>query len=487
MFLDSLDIANRALQHCGQPQILSITEDTKANVEATFAYDKLRRVELQRNIWSFATRKVCLRAVDTTTMVLQPALYSAATTYMPGAIVSDANGQIWLSMAENNIGNTPGGNNEIWDMYFGPLTIEPWNQAITAGPEPWSPTTYYSAGNEVTGSNGNVYLGVTNNNVNNNPVTDTGANWTNTGILNPYNPLIGYWAGELVYVQTPNSPTAYPLYQIYMSLTNNNTDTPNIATPWNSTVIYSGDQCVSYSGQQWYSLLELNLNNTPTQAPAVWQAATAYSNTNTVAGSDGFIYTANGNTTGNDPTTDGGVHWVNSNTLAAWSATPTVTVADINWLPLQATMGKFRLSYPLGTGPSSDNQTKNIFRLPAGHLKECPQDPKAGANTFLSCPSGEMYEDWNFDGNFIVSMDTGPILYRFIADIIKVRDLHDMFCEGLACRIAMGILLTMTQSTAKKQDVQNEYKVIMGEARIVNAIETGPVEPPEDNYITCRA
>jgi len=430
MFLDSLDIANRALQHCGQPQILSVTEDTKANVETSFAYDKLRRVELQRNIWRFATKLAVLRACDTYTMILQPTLYNSATQYGPGSIVSDTNGYFWYSNSENNIGNTPGGNNEVWEPYFGSVTIEPWDTTGTTA----------------------------------------------------------YWAGELVYVQFPGGAGTYPLYQIYMSLQNANSDTPNTATPWSSTVTYNGDQAVTYSGTQWYSLIELNLGNTPTQAPAAWSATTAYIITNKVAATDGFIYEASGSSQGLNPANGANSgSWTNTNTLAAWSATPTQTVADIAWAPISATMVRQKLTYPIGTGPSSESETRNVFRLPANFLKPAPQDPKAGSSSFLGAPSGIQYEDWDYQDKYIVSSETGPLIYRFIADIIRVRDMDDMFCEGLALRLATGIAKSLTQSHEKLTDLASEYKLVMGDARMANFIETGPIEPPVDSFITCRA
>lgn len=429
MFLDSLDIANRALQHCGQPQILSVTEDTKANVETTFAYDKLRRVELQRNFWRFATKLVVLRAFDTSTMVLEPTLYSSTTQYSPGAIVSDANNYLWFSTAENNTGNTPGGNNEFWQPYFGPLTIEPWDT--------------------------------------------TGAT--------------AYWAGELVYVQIPNGAGTAPLYQIYMSLVNANSDTPNTATAWSATVTYNGDQAVTYSGTQWYSLIELNLNNIPTQAPAAWVSTTAYISPNEVAASDGFVYQASQSSQGLNPAYGANpTYWTNTDILAAWSATPTQTVSDIAWAPVTATMKRLQLLYPVGTGPSSESETRNVFRLPSNYLKAAPQDPKAGSTNYLGAPSGIQYEDWNFQDKYLVSGDSGPIIFRFIADVIKVRDMNDMFCEGLALKIATGVAKSLTQSHEKLVDLASEYKMVMGDARTANLIEIGPIEPPEDDFIVCR-
>ena len=424
-FLDSMDIANSALQKCGAPQILSPTEDSKVNTEASFSYDKLRRVELRRNTWRFATRKVCLRAVDTNTMLVQPTLYNAATTYQPGAIVADANNQWWLSMTEENLNNAPGGNNEVWEAYFGPKTIEPWD--TTGG------TTY--------------------------------------------------WTGELVYMSTA-SPGGYVIYQ---SLVNANSDVPNTTTPWSALVQYNGDAVVSYLGQQWNSLLELNLNVTPATGPLNWASGTTYSTAQTVTGSDHLIYSSVGNgNIGHDPTTDGGVHWTNTNVANGWILAPIQIASSINWRVILATMTNLSFSYPLGSGPSSQSETRNVFRLPAGYLKVAPQDPKAGSSNFLGAPSGIMYEDWLFSGDYIVSRDTGPIIFRFIADMTTVSQFDDMFCEGLACRIAIGICPSVTQSTEKVKEIEAEYKVFMGEARTVNAIEIGPVEPPEDDFITCR-
>ena len=130
-FTDSLDIANRALQLLGVNSILSITEDSTNNSEASNAYDKLRRPELRRNVWRFAIRTAVLRALDTTTMLLVPALYDATKTYLPGEIVRDSNGLMWICQSADNKGNTPGGNNEAWDMYFGPMTADLWDSTTS--------------------------------------------------------------------------------------------------------------------------------------------------------------------------------------------------------------------------------------------------------------------------------------------------------------------------------------------------------------------
>jgi len=426
MFLDSLDIANRALDHCGQEPILSVTEDSKKNQLCARVYDKVRRAELRRNYWRFSIKKCVLRAVDTTTLKLNPLLYSSATTYFPGSIVKDSNGALWVSITEENINNTPGANNENWEAYFGPMTVDLWAS-------------------------------------------------TNS-----------YWTGELVYMITGAAT-----YQLFMSLQNSNTDTPNVATAYSATTTYTIDQTVTSGGSQWRSLLELNLNNTPTDYSALtlFDIGATYAINQQVIGSDHYVYTskANGNI-GNDPTTSTGVtHWTVTGLAAAWALSPALVVSSIKWLPVQCQLSNFQMLYPVGAGPSSQTSTMNIFHLPGNFLKIAPQGPKAGANPYLGAPTGLAYTDWNLEGNLMVSQEIQPIIFRFVADVTKVRNMDDMFCEGLACRIAAEVCEPLTQSSAKLTTIAGVYAKFMGDARTTNAIEIGSEEPPEDDLITCRA
>lgn len=422
-FLDSLDIANAALQLCGVDQIAIPTEDSKANKETAFAYDKLRRPELRRNVWRFSIRKAVLRAVDADTMILAPTLYDATVMYLPGAIVSDANGMLWSSQEEDNLGNIPGDTN-VWDAYFGPLTIS------------------------------------------------------------PYDADVSYHAGELVYKPGTNLGS----YTIFQSLENANDDTPDVATAWSATVTYHGNAIVSHGGFRWRSLIEVNLGITPAVGPAAWAAATTYSIGQTVTASDDFIYSSTTNANiGNNPVTNGGANWTNTGVATAWARTPVIPVSARSWRVILATMTVLTFPYPIGSGPSSQTGTLNVYRLPAGFLKMAPQDPKAGSISALGAPSGHIYDDWNLEGNYLISGDNGPLIVRFAADVTKVQDMDDMFCKGLACTIAAQICIPLTQSGAKLQTIASEYKLFMSEARTVNSIELGPVEPDLDDYIQCRA
>lgn len=424
-FLDSLDIANRALQHCGAPQIEAVDEDSKRNLEVSFVYDKVRRAELRRNVWRFSIRKAVIRPIDTTTLLLSAPPYDATKIYSPAAIVRDTNGQLWRSLIADNLGNDPGGNNEAWDSYFGPRTVVLWSASTT------------------------------------------------------------YFIGELVYL--PGSTAGS--YQVYISLANANAAAPNVATPWVSTTTYSADQSVSYSGSQWRNLLPVNTGITPADGAGAWNVVTTYSTGNQATGPSGRVYTsATDANIGNDPATDDGTNWTAADAYTGWSRTPTVPVSATSWLPLgDAALKPLTILYPANTGPSSQASSLNVFYLPAGFLRLAPQDPKAGSNSYLGAPSGLIYNDWNLEGDCLVSGEVQPIILRFAADVTVVSKMDDMFCEGLACRIATEVCESLTQSAAKLQTIASAYKLFMGEARTVNAIETGSVEPPLDDYISCRS
>src|SRR5216683_4161681 len=103
-FQTQADIGNRALQHCGAEMMdpaLGFTENSKNARQVSFVYGKLRRAELRRNVWRFATRKAVIRPVDQNTLLLSPSLWVLATVYFVGSLVTDASGNIWQSRIPN--------------------------------------------------------------------------------------------------------------------------------------------------------------------------------------------------------------------------------------------------------------------------------------------------------------------------------------------------------------------------------------------------
>lgn len=377
-FTSKVDIGNRALQHCGADRISSFTETSKRASEISFVYDKVRVAELEENVWTFATRRATLRAVDTTTMLLSPALWVQGTTYYRGSIVADQNGNLWISNIPNNTGNDPLLSN-YWEPYFGPLTVSSYDSTQT------------------------------------------------------------YGAGELVYTYAGDGT-----YRVYLSMQDDNSDTPATATAWSSTVTYYQDQIVTYSSVAYKSLFDLNLNQQPDTHPLAW--------TSTFVGGSGSI------------------KWLE--------------IGGVEF-PGGVALTVLNIVYPLGSGPSSQSYSQNIFKLPAGFLRFAPQDPKV-AVPMLGGPTGNTYRDWQVENGYIMSAVDGPIRVRFVADVTDVTKMHTLFCEGLAARIGLEVAQPITQSDARLQTIASLYKRFMDRAQLANAIEAGYDDPPDDVYVSVR-
>jgi hypothetical protein len=496
-FQTPVDIANRALQRCGATRIASFTDDSKNASETAFVYDKVRDAELRRNVWTFATRRAVIRPVNTNnlpppvggsgsgpTMLFTPAIYSSTATYVTGSVVQ-FNGEWYQALRSVPANqqpdlNTQGSDQEsFWTQYFGPRTVTQWTfNADQSSPQPWSPSTTYAAGQLAIGSDEFEYSSVTNGNVNNNPVTDGGVHWTKQGQIATNG---GYFAGELVYYPTGPNPS------VYLSLNTGNSDVPTTVPAWVNTGIYSVGQTVLFNSVVYQSQIDLNVNSTPV---ALWLVGTTYGNAAQVIGSDNHLYTSTGaGNVGHNPVGNAGVNWTD-NGLAPWGLQPNTQpdlMMGINWLKLgNATVRSLQLVYPAGSGPVTQSATRNVYVLPYGFLREAPQDPKAGSTSYLGAPSGLTYDDWVYENGLIVTREVYPITLRFVADVADVTLMDPMFCEGMACRIATEVCETLTQSTTKLSAIVSAYNRFMTEARMVNGIEQGPTEAPEDDYITCR-
>lgn len=305
------------------------------------------------------------------------------------------------------------------------------------------------------------------------------------------------------------------------------------AAAWATGTTYAQGAVATYGGQTWESTAAGNIGQTPGQdtsewelysgpvsirpfliqgADAAWVSTIQYKVGDTVSYL-GHNFTALLAGSNQAPVVGGTTYWSDGGALTATIAdvsyysgelvlgngtNDTTTVyrslvtgnTDIpptaNWLSLGTVSSELDVLYPIGAGPASDMDTRNVYVKPAAFLREAPTDPKAGNISYLGSPHGLAIDDWTFENNFIVSATSSIIVMRFVASVTKVVDFDPMFAEGLACRIGVEICEPVTQSAEKLQGIEAKYKLFMSEARTVNGIESGPVESPEDDYITCR-
>lgn len=233
---------------------------------------------------------------------------------------------------------------------------------------------------------------------------------------------------------------------------------------------YSAGAVVSYANTYWEAL-----KATTGETPGTGSSWEIYSGPLTIQ-----PYDANTSYVSGELVLEGGL--VYRSLISSNVDTPPTS----NWLSLGAVSTALNILYPLGAGPLSQTETRNVFRLPNGFLKLAPQDPKAGSSSFLGAPSNLQYDDYDLEGDYIVARTTDTMRLRFIADVTLVPSFDPMFCEGLGARIGLEVCERLTQSTDKLATIGQAYNKFMSEARIINAIETGAVEPPLDDYLSCR-
>ena len=117
------------------------------------------------------------------------------------------------------------------------------------------------------------------------------------------------------------------------------------------------------------------------------------------------------------------------------------------------------------------------YSLPALCLRVLPPYPEYNF----------MERDWIVEGRKIMTNESAPLQLRYVAQIEDCNLMHPLFREALATRMALELCEEITQSNTKKQLLSEEYKDIVRRARKASAIESVPIVPPEDSWITGRS
>jgi hypothetical protein len=291
----------------------------------------------------------------------------------------------------------------------------------------WSNIVTYAANEIVTGSDGNVYYSNAASNLAHDPSSTT-----------------GYWTSYF-------GPLTAQEY----------------VTDWGAGFTYAlGDHAIGSDDNVYVSLVAGNINHNPVSTVGVdWQIAST-ADSDDLTAEDANTYYA------------GELVFIGATTYVSLESNNQDVPPSSKWhtlvnLPALAVP---TFIYPIGSGPATDTNTKNVFRLPQNWLCEAPQDPRSPA----------WPRDWVYESSYIVSQEPGPIVYRFVADVIDVTAFDPLFIEGFACRIAFELCETLTQSITKMGAIGKEYQQFMGDARLRNAIENGPEIPEEDDWLVVK-
>lgn len=119
---------------------------------------------------------------------------------------------------------------------------------------------------------------------------------------------------------------------------------------------------------------------------------------------------------------------------------------------------------------------QNSFQLPSDFIRLINPDPEWNLNSL----------DWQIEGRKIFTNDSAPLQIRYIANVTDPVQMDSLFREAFSCKLAFELCEELTQSNPKKESLRADYKEIISQARLTNAIEKVADQPPEDEWVTVR-
>lgn len=94
--------------------------------------------------------------------------------------------------------------------------------------------------------------------------------------------------------------------------------------------------------------------------------------------------------------------------------------------------------------------------------------------------------DWVIEGRKILTNDGSTLYLRYLADIDDCSQWDPSFYNVMAASLAIDICEKLTQSNTKKQQLSQDYKEAVADARKVDAFETGPEDAADDPWLLAR-
>lgn len=142
---------------------------------------------------------------------------------------------------------------------------------------------------------------------------------------------------------------------------------------------------------------------------------------------------------------------------------------ELRAFPWNFTIARVQLA-PDATAPAFDY--KYAFTMPADCLRVLRP-----ADTFC---------DWQIEGRKILTNNYNPLNLRYIRDVTDEGQWDSSFYNIFAITLAIDMCEKLTQSTSKKQLLLAEYKEAIADAKLSDAIESGPDDPVDDSWWSVR-
>jgi hypothetical protein len=94
--------------------------------------------------------------------------------------------------------------------------------------------------------------------------------------------------------------------------------------------------------------------------------------------------------------------------------------------------------------------------------------------------------DWQIEGNYIVTADSAPLEFRYLAKVTNPVLFDTVFDDLLAVGIAYTTCKQVTGSNTAKSELRDEFRELMAEARQTNSFENDADVPLEDDWVLAR-
>lgn len=154
---------------------------------------------------------------------------------------------------------------------------------------------------------------------------------------------------------------------------------------------------------------------------------------------------------------------------------------------LRAHVWNFAIKYQTLLSPATivtyqNGMKRNAFTIPADFHRLAIQTPRTAGNATQVVSAGVRFTDYSVEGPYLVTSLPGPILLRYVGDIVTVSSMDPLFCEAVAFSMAENLMETLTNNFQKKQLVIQEYNEAIAVAKAINLIEAASDEPPEQDF-----
>jgi hypothetical protein len=118
----------------------------------------------------------------------------------------------------------------------------------------------------------------------------------------------------------------------------------------------------------------------------------------------------------------------------------------------------------------------NAFDLPADYLAPLPPYPEDNRQDL----------DWIIENGQIITDNSSPLDFRYIAQITDVDDMHVLFKKTLSAMLAEETAEILTQSNSKQEYALKRKEFWLTEAKKHGACETVSVLQPTDSWVSAR-